>query len=64
MVLRYWAITLTIGFSFCLMLVSPWFIFMPIAASRDWLDETLVKYQNQVQDFIAKEQGMKETVAL
>ena len=34
------------------------------SSDRDWLDETLVKYQNQVQDFIAKEQGMKETVAL
>ncbi len=31
---------------------------------RDWLDDTLSKYQQQVQDFIAKEQGMKETVAL
>jgi mannose-1-phosphate guanylyltransferase/phosphomannomutase len=34
------------------------------SSDRDWLDETLVKYQNQVQNFIAKEQGMKETVVL
>ena len=34
------------------------------SSDRDWLDETLTKYQTQVQDFIAKEQGMKETVAL
>jgi len=31
---------------------------------RDWLDDTLTQYQNQVQDFIAKEQGMKEPAAL
>jgi mannose-1-phosphate guanylyltransferase/phosphomannomutase len=34
------------------------------SSDRDWLDETLTKYQTQVQDFIAKEQGIKETVAL
>jgi mannose-1-phosphate guanylyltransferase/phosphomannomutase len=32
--------------------------------SREWLDETLSKYQQQVQDFIEKEQGMKEPMPL
>jgi mannose-1-phosphate guanylyltransferase/phosphomannomutase len=31
---------------------------------RDWLDNNLTKYQTYVQDFIDKEQGMKETTAL
>ncbi len=34
------------------------------SGDRDWLDETLTQYQHQVQNFIAKEQGMKETVVL
>jgi mannose-1-phosphate guanylyltransferase/phosphomannomutase len=34
------------------------------SGDRDWLDDTLTRYQNHVQDFIAKEQGMKETVSL
>jgi mannose-1-phosphate guanylyltransferase/phosphomannomutase len=33
------------------------------SSDRDWLDDTLTKYQNQVQDFIAREQGIKETIA-
>ena len=64
MVLRYWGDN-----------PDDWILVLPDAgeplvhiyansSDRDWLDETLVKYQNQVQDFIAKEQGMKETVAL
>ena len=34
------------------------------SSDRDWLDENLTKYQQLVQDFIAKEQGMKETITL
>ena len=34
------------------------------SGDRDWLDESLIKYQNLVQDFIAKEQGTKETAVL
>jgi len=33
------------------------------SSDRDWLDDTLTKYQSQVQDFIAREQGIKETIA-
>jgi mannose-1-phosphate guanylyltransferase/phosphomannomutase len=32
--------------------------------NRDWLDDTLNRYQNQVQYFIEHEQGMKETTTL
>jgi mannose-1-phosphate guanylyltransferase/phosphomannomutase len=31
---------------------------------RSWLEDNLTKYQSHVQDFIEKEQGIKETVAL
>ncbi|WP_035992701.1 mannose-1-phosphate guanyltransferase [Leptolyngbya sp. KIOST-1] len=34
------------------------------SANREWLDCTLVKYQQHVQNFIEKEQGIKETMPL
>lgn len=32
--------------------------------NREWLDDTMTKYQDHVQNFIEKEQGIKETMAL